>query len=51
MMGHRNEIVPVIIPNLTIEMEVGEMETRSDGRKYRKVNFISNRLVRDFSRT
>lgn len=47
--AYLNEIVPVIIPNLTIEMEVGEMETHSDGRKYRKVNFISNRAGKRFS--
>lgn len=44
-----NEIVPIIIPDLTLEMETGETETHSDGQKYKKVNFISNRAGKRFS--
>ena len=44
-----NEIVPIIIPDLKLEMEAGEIEVRSDGQKIRNVSFISNRAGKRFS--
>ena len=44
-----NEIVPIIIPDLRLEMEAGEIEIRSDGQKIRNVSFISNRAGKRFS--
>ena len=44
-----NEIVPIIIPDLKLEMEAGEIEIRSDGQKIRNVSFISNRAGKRFS--
>lgn len=46
---YMNDILPTIVPDLTIEMRTGEENTDSNGIQYRVINFFANRNDNVFS--
>lgn len=46
---YMNEIIPTIIPNLTLEMKVGDPQINENGIQYHVVHFLANRNGKVFS--